>query len=163
MISDFQSFLNESRDNYIPHELAWITLRRLVNQNDILARDFYLSQDDRKSISSEWGKSLPRGFAGPTTPMSVGNLLGPALHDNPTWIDMPYFDDADLVFGDWPLVFKCKVENRRISSTWGDLGEWLKEHMDLEGFLAKWLESDMNWNEFTHKYRGAITGKKYNV
>jgi hypothetical protein len=172
MLKSFESFVNESSSNgpSWPQDLALITVKYFVQERRPLARDFYLSRDERSKISAEYGKKLPKGFPGPETNESIGPLIACALYENPSWSEVPYWDDADLVFGDWPLVFKSKVSsvgNRgfgNLSSTWEDLGEWLKENMDsLENNIKLWLESDLKWSQFTEKYRGKFTGRKFGL
>lgn len=166
----YEEFLNEGEDKFIPRDLAWITLRHLVKENDTLSREFYLSQMDRQAISKEWGNSLPRGFASPERSMTIGDILAPAIYEKPTWREKPYFDDADLVFGDYPLVFRCKVKKdpmdglKYISSTWRELGDWLKKNMSTpENMLDLWLNSNLSLTEFKEKYRSRILGKKYGL
>jgi len=40
----YEEFLNESEEKFIPHDLALITIRHLVNENDVLTHTIYLSQ-----------------------------------------------------------------------------------------------------------------------
>ena len=166
----YEEFLNEGEKKFIPHDLALITLRHLVKENDPLSREFYLSQMDREAIAKELGSRLPRGFAGPDRGMLIGDVLAPAIYEKPTWRETPYFDDVDLVFGDYPLVFRCKVKKdpmdgrNYISSTWRELGDWLKKNMSTpENMLDLWLDSDLSLSEFREKYRGRISGKKYGL
>ena len=163
MIRGFQEFLNEgSKMKTIDRKLALIALKFLCDEGYLLSRDFYLSQEDRSQISRETGR-LPRGFAGPESGFGTGDLLVAALYNPPIeYNKIPYFDDADLVFGDWPLVFKCKVENRQLASTWKDLGEWLKDEFETtDGFpLKRWLESKEDYDTFVQQNRGRIEGHK---
>jgi hypothetical protein len=167
----YEEFLNESTEKYIPQELALITVRYLYkNCSDyVIGREQYLSQEKRQAISREWGKRLPKGFPGPEKGMVIGEIIAPALLEKPTWRDVPYFDDADLVFnsttsGYSPTVYRCKVENRSITSTWKDLGDWLIDNMATkENLLDLWLESDLSLTDFKEKYRSRIAGNKFGL
>lgn len=154
----------KSRGPVWPQELALIAIKHLIRKKFVLRRDFYLPPGDRREIATEYGKSLPQGFAGPERGESIGTLLASALYSNPTWSNVPYWDDTDLVFGDWPLNFRSQVTNKRLSSTWEDLGEWLKENMDSpENNIKLWLESDLKWPQFAEKYRGKLMGRKFGL
>jgi len=148
-----------------PQELALITIKHLIREKFVLGRAMlYLSQNDRREIAAEYGKSLPRGFPGPETGESIGTILASALYSNPSLSNRPYWDDTDLVFGDWPLNFRSQVANKRLTSTWEDLGEWLKKNMDSpENNIKLWLESDLKWPQFAEKYRGKLMGRKFGI
>jgi len=166
----YEEFLNESEEKFIPHDLALITIRHLVNENDVLTHTIYLSQMDRQAISKEWGNRLPRGFASAEKGMSIGDVLAPAIYYSPTWRNKPYFDGIDLVFGDYPLVFRCGLKTdsmdklKYISSTWGELGDWLKKNMTSdENLLDLWLDSDLSLKDFREKYKGRIAANKFGL
>lgn len=166
LYEDFTS----STEKYIPQELALITVRYLYQNNpdSMISREQYLSPNDRKAISREWGNRLPNGFPTAANGMVLGNLLAPILTENPTFLDTPYFDDADLVFGSntrrHDIVFRCKVVGRSIASTWKELGDWLKKNMTTnENLLDLWLDSDLSLADFKEKYKGRIAGKKYGL
>jgi hypothetical protein len=170
-IKTFESFSKEISESYnvgtkklIDRKLALITVKYLYKERPtyVVARTQYLSQEGRKAISTAYGNKLPRGFAGPETPMTIGDILGPALYDKPKWNQLPYYDDAELVFDSWPLVFKSRVENRQLTSTWSDLGDWLKVNYPTpDGFpLEKWLESNDDYETFLVKNKGFIGAKK---
>ena len=160
-----------TNEKYIPQELALITVRYLYQNkpDNMISREQYLSMNDRQAISREWGNRLPNGFPTAAKGMFLGNLLVPILVKNPTWQDIPYFDDADLVFGttrknENSSVFRCKVVGRSIASTWKELGDWLKKNMTTnEILLDLWLESDLSLTDFKEKYRGRIAGNKYGL
>lgn len=184
MIKKFNEFLNESDEDdlinsqgllieYMPHDLALITLRYLCKKKPetLLGREVFFSQSDREAIASEWGKRLPKGFPGPEIGMGTGRMLAPAIHEDPSWRNTPYFDDTDLVFGSYPLVFRCEVSPKDpktgrtyITSTWGNLGDWLKKKIATrENMLDIWLDSNLSLEEFKNKYRGRISGRRYGL
>lgn len=169
----YEEFLNEGEEKFIPQDLALITLRYLYRKtpDNLLNREVFLSQFDREAIAREWGDRLPRGFAGPDSGMNIGSILAPAIYNDPSWRNKPYYDDVDLVFGSYPLVFRSKVSPKdpvtrrnHLTSTWKELGDWLKEKMATkENLLDLWLDSNLSLPEFRETYKGRILGGKYGL
>ncbi len=103
-IEDIGAFLLQEDDRrwfekeWFDRELAEITLEELASESYRLTKRTYISMETRDRIKKRYGKRLPKGFAGPHTPMDVGSIIGPLVDD------AVYFDDADLVKGDKTMM-----------------------------------------------------------
>jgi hypothetical protein len=142
-------------------KLALVTLKYLIKQDEVLTKPtLYFSLNDRENIRRECGERLPQHFPSPERGMNIGEILQAAVYgdtidsyylDNGVESNFPYWDDNELVF--LKKVFRSATVDRKISSTWGDLGEWLKKNMNTAtNLLTKWLESDLSFDEFREKY-----------
>lgn len=163
----FEEFINEDKDAHgnerAPRDLALITLRYLMRIDEPLEQRLWLSQEDREAIKKEYGKRLPNGFPGPEKWAMSGYIIGPAVGIEHN----PYFDGITIVFdGPWTKDrdFNCKVVDRKIASTWKELGEWLKKNKSTpDNMLDLWLDSDLSLEEFREKHRGRITSRKFGM
>jgi hypothetical protein len=148
----------------VPSDLALITLKYIHKnlKEDIFSPILYFSMKERKEISEEWGKKLPRDFGGPERGMNTGNLIASVLYVKPAYHHIPYFDDEDFVFGD--DYFRCSVKNRSLNSPWSDFIKWLIENYDSMKandklllpsgtMLEKWLNFQGTYAEFMEKYK----------
>ena len=137
MIKDFEQFLTESHDkDAFPVDLALIVFKFFYDNEKLLDRsEIYMSLNDRAFIKKYYKERLPKNFPGPEKDCHVSDILNNLVGSSPGC----YFDDADLVIptdGDNDIVFRCEVKNRRITSTWKDLGDFLSKDDQI---LKLWL------------------------
>lgn len=107
----FEEFVNEEKELDI--DLVQITFNYLVKNNATYDQQLYLSNADRDAIKDEYGKSLPRGFAGPESYMMSGSILTPLAGDS------IYVDGRSLVKGSKTVM---KLTGKE---TWADVAKVL--------------------------------------
>jgi len=169
-IKNFDSWISESEKSGLDQDLAWCTLKQLYYSSDsVVARSFYLSPNERDALKRAYGKELPRGFAGPEKSYPTGLVLAAAIYAPNVVHHLqapPYLDGADLVFRDG-LVFRCKVANRKVASTFRELIDWMIENIEQfdDGLFRDWVKSpqSMTIAEFKEHRRASYTGKKFGI
>lgn len=144
----------------VTKKLALITLKYLYQNRDVLGEKIFLSLRDNQKIEKMYGKKIPRNFPDTIFHLLSSAIYGASFFDN-LWKHgdhVPYMVDdrnkkVQIVFPG-NKSFPVKQDNsHQITSTWKDLGDWMKTHVsDNTNLLSLWLDSDLSYDEFVKKH-----------